>query len=121
MKTKIFTDGFEGWAKRARARAKALDAGERLTPSRELTFESAAEMARLLTPARLDLFECVKKRPLPMKDLAASLKRDIRAVSRDVNALEKYKLVKSRQVVNPGHGRIRVVSAPSGIVISAEL
>jgi predicted transcriptional regulator len=91
-----------------------------LTPTRELTFENAAQMARLLTPARIRLFDWVKKRPYPMKDLAASLKRDVRAVSRDVSALEKYRLVQSEHVVNPGHGRIRVVSAPTGIVISAE-
>jgi predicted transcriptional regulator len=121
MKTKIFTDGFEGWAKRGRSRAKAIDEGRRITPTKEITFENAAEMARLLTPARIDLFECVKQRALPMKDLAASLKRDVRAVSRDVSALEKYGIVESEHVVNPGHGRVRVVSAPASVVISAQL
>ncbi len=121
MKTMIHTDGVEGWAKRARARAKLLDAGRKLIPSRGITFENASEMARLLTPARLDLFERVKAHPYQMKDLAASLKRDVRAVSRDVSALEKYGILQSDQVVNPGHGRIRVVSAPARITISAQL
>ena len=121
MKTKVFTDGFAGWTKRARSRAKALDQGRRLSPTREITFANAAEMARLLTPARIDLFECVKVRPYPMKDLASTLKRDVRAVSRDVTALEKYGIVQSEQVVNPGHGRIRVVSAPARVTISAQL
>ncbi len=121
MNTTIHTDGVEGWAKRARARAKLLDAGKKPVPSRGITFESASEMARLLTPARLELFEYVKVRPYPIQDLAASLKRNVRAVSRDVSALEKHGIVQSNQVVNPGHGRVRVVSAPAHITISAQL
>jgi len=42
-------------------------------------------------------------------------------VRRDVNALIKHGIVTSRQVVNPGHGRKRVVSAPARIAISAEI
>jgi predicted transcriptional regulator len=121
MKTTIHTDGFEGWAKRARAHAKALDQGRKLTPSKSVTFETAAEMARLLTPARLVLFDCLRVHPRPIKELAASLKRDVRAVRRDVSALEKYGIVKSEQIVNPGHGRIRMVSAPAKVRIMAQL
>jgi len=121
IKTKIYTDGFEGWAKRAKARAEAMSEGRSFPPSRGITFESPAEMVRLLTPSRLDLFEKVKKRTVSIKDLAAALGRDVSAVRRDVVALEKFGIVASRQVVNPGHGRVRVVSAPASISISAEL
>ena len=111
MKTKIYTDGFEGWAKRAKARAKAMDEGRKITPSRGITFESAADMVRLLTP----------KKTLPIQDLAESLGRDVSAVRRDVVALEKFGIVTSRHVTNPGHGRVRMISAPASISISAEL
>jgi len=121
MKTKVHTDGFEGWAKRAKARAKAMDEGRAFPPSRGITFESPAEMVRLLTPARLNLFDAVKKRTVSIKELAESLGRDASAVRRDVDALEKFGIVASRQVVNPGHGRARMVSAPASISISAEL
>jgi predicted transcriptional regulator len=121
MKTTIHTDGFEGWAKRAKARAKAMDEGRAFPPSRGITFESPAEMVRLLTPARLNLFEKVKKRTVSIKDLAAALGRDVSAVRRDVVALEKFGIVASKEVVNPGHGRVRMVSAPASISISAEL
>jgi predicted transcriptional regulator len=121
MKTAVHTDGFEGWAKRARARAKAVDEGRDFSPSRGITFENAAEMVRLLTPARLDLFQAVKNQTVSIKDLAAALGRDVSAVRRDVVALELFGIVRSRQVVNPGHGRVRVVSAPASISISAEL
>ena len=121
MELTVYADGFGGWARRARARAKALDAGEPITPSRGITFESAAEMVRLLTPARLDLFACVKARPLSVKEIAASLGRDVSAVRRDVVALERFGIVESTQVVNPGHGRSRVVSAPDGVTVTARL
>jgi len=121
MKTKIYTDGFEGWAKRAKERAKAITAGRPFPPSRGITFESAAEMVRLLTPSRLDLFMTVKNQTVSIKDLAQSLGRDVSAVRRYVAALEKFGIVSSEQVVNPGHGRARMVSAPASISISAEL
>ena len=121
MTTKVFTDGFEGWARRARTRARAMDEGRKLVPSREITFESAAEMARLLTPARLDLFENVRKRSASIKDIATSLGRHVTAVRRDVSALEKYGILHSEHVVNPGHGRVRVVSAAARVRISANL
>ncbi|MGB7264052.1 MAG: HTH domain-containing protein [Terracidiphilus sp.] len=123
MKTTIYTDGFEGWAKRARTRAKAITEGRDFPPSRGITFESAADMVRLLTPSRLDLVETIKKkkRTVSIQQLAAALGRDVSAVRSDVTALEKFGIVSSRHVVNPGHGRVRVISAPARISISAEL
>jgi predicted transcriptional regulator len=121
MKFKVYTDGFEGWAKRAKERAKAMDEGRPFPSSRGVTFESAADMVRLLTPARLDLYDAVKKRRVSIGDLAAELGRDVSAVRRDVSALEKFGIVSSEQVVNPGHGRVRMVSAPARLSISAEL
>jgi predicted transcriptional regulator len=121
MKTTIHTDGLAGWSKRARARAASLDEGHPVSASHGITFDSAAEMVRLLTPARLDLFQAVKKQSVSIKELAAMLGRDVSAVRRDVVELERFGIVASQQVVNPGHGRVRVVSAPSSISIFAEL
>jgi len=121
MRIKVHTDGFGGWAKRARARAKAMDEGRDFPASRGITFENAAEMVRLLTPARLDLFATVKNKTVSIKDLAATLGRDASAVRRDVAELERFGIVNSQQVVNPGHGRVRMVTAPASISISAEL
>jgi predicted transcriptional regulator len=113
MKTKVYTDGFAGWAKRGRARAKAMDEGRDFPASRGITFENATEMVRLLTP--------VKNQTVSIKDLAATLGRDASAVRRDVTALEKFGIVSSHQVANPGHGRVRMVSGPSSISITADL
>jgi len=80
-------------------------------------------MVRLLTPSRLDLLQIVKRkrRTVSIKELATILGRDVSAVRRDVTALEKFGIVSSRHIVNPGHGRVRVISAPATISISAEL
>jgi len=121
VKTRVHTDGLEGWAKRARARAKALDEGRAFPASKGITFENASQMVRLLTPARLDLLKTVKNQTVSIKDLAAALGRDLSAVRRDVVALEKFGIVSSQQVVNPGHGRVRMVSAPASLSISAQL
>jgi len=121
MKTTIHTDGLKGWAQRAAARARALDASEPVEPAHGITFENAAEMVRLLTPARIDLFQAVRKQSVPLKELAERLGRDVSAVRRDVVALERFGIVSSEQVANPGHGRVRVISAPARVAISAEL
>jgi predicted transcriptional regulator len=121
MKTKIYTDGIEGFKRRSLERARLMDAGLPFPPSRGITFESPSEMVRLLTPKRLDLFAALKKGTASINDLARTLGRDVSAVRRDVSALEKFGIVQSRQVVNPGHGRVRVVSAPAKVSISAEL
>jgi predicted transcriptional regulator len=121
MKTRVYTDGFDGWVKRGRARAKAMDEGRDFPASKGITFENATEMVRLLTPARLDLFKTVKNQTVSIKDLAATIGRDTSAVRRDVTALEKFGIVSSHQVANPGHGRVRMVSGPSSISITADL
>jgi predicted transcriptional regulator len=121
MSFKVFTDGFEGFVKRHKERAERMTAGLPVPVSRGITFESAEEMAQLLTPARMRLFARLKKRRLSVQELACELGRNISAVRRDVSALEKFGLVESEHVVNPGHGLIRMVSAPERVIITAEL
>ena len=119
MKAMIHTDGLAGWAKRARARAQAMDEGRSFPASVGITFESAAEMAKLLTPKRIQLVEHVRKSPGFLRDVAATVGRDERAVSRDIAALSKYGIVRSEWVGNPGHGRARRITAPDSVTISA--
>jgi predicted transcriptional regulator len=53
--------------------------------------------------------EFAKKGARPVSDLASGLKRDTRAVSRDVELLEQFGLLRTRYEANPGHGRRRIV------------
>jgi hypothetical protein len=48
---KIYSDGLAGARRRSLARARMLDKSKKLKPVRSVTFESPAEMARMLSEA----------------------------------------------------------------------
>jgi predicted transcriptional regulator len=103
------TDGFEGYARRALARAQKLDRGLRIKPEIILTFEDPLSMLEILTPERLRLVQQVRARSLSISALATSLRRDPKSVRRDVAKLERAGVVRTREQVNPGHGRTKIV------------
>jgi predicted transcriptional regulator len=109
MKLKIHTDGFEGWAVRALERAKKLDRGERIAPSKGLTFESPMQMFEVLTAQRLRVVKVARTKPYSVTALAKKLGRDPKSVRRDVAKLEQYGVVRTREEINPGHGRVKIV------------
>ncbi len=109
MKLTIHTDGFEGWEKRSRERARKMDRGERITPSRAITFESPISMLEVLTPERMRMVEVARQQPYTMTGLAAALGRDPKSVRRDVAKLSQYGVLRTREQVNPGHGRVKIV------------
>ncbi len=109
MRLKIHTDGFEGYAKRSTARARKLARGERIKSEITITFDSPLAMVEVLTPERLRLVGRVKTRPASITALAAALKRDPKSVRRDVIKLERAGVVRTREQINPGHGRIKIV------------
>jgi predicted transcriptional regulator len=51
------------------------------------------------------------EKAVPVSDLANGLQRDTRAVSRDVDLLESFGLLRTRYEKNPGHGRRRIVES----------
>jgi predicted transcriptional regulator len=109
VKVRIAADGAEGYFGRARERARKLDRGEALAPAIIVSFEDPGDMMRVLSEERIRLLRLAKKKPMAVSELAVSLKRDTRAVSRDVNLLEGFGLLRSRYEINPGHGRRRIV------------
>jgi len=59
-----------------------------------VVFGSLAEMARALTPRRLELLGFIRRhQPGSVRELAALAHRDIKNVSEDVRALEHYGFV----------------------------
>lgn len=109
VKVRIINDGAKGFFDRARERARKLDNSEKLAPELTISFESATDMMRILSPQRLRLLHVARTRPVPVSELANGLKRDTRAVTRDVDLLEQFGLIRSRYEVNPGHGKRRIV------------
>jgi predicted transcriptional regulator len=109
MKLRIYADGFEGFSKRAVARARKLDASEKLKAEVSITFESALEMLQVLTPQRIRLIEMTRTQPHTVSGLATALGRDPKAVRRDIAKLESVGVLRTRQEINPGHGRVKIV------------
>ena len=58
---------------------------------------------RVLSAERIRLLRFAKQKPMAVSELAGGLKRDKRAVSRDVDMLEEFGLLQSRYEINPGH------------------
>lgn len=105
----IGTGPVEEFFERVRKNAAKLDRGERIRPGITITFEDPLEMLNVLTSERVRLLRSAKAGAVAISDLASGLKRDVRAVSRDVVRLEKAGLLRTSYRVNPGHGRYKVV------------
>jgi predicted transcriptional regulator len=108
-KVRVTNDGVKGFFTRAREHARKLDRGEAITPEFVISFENADDMLRVLSAERVRLLAAAKKKPASVSELAVGLKRDTRAVSRDINLLESFGLLRTRYEINPGHGRRRIV------------
>jgi predicted transcriptional regulator len=106
---RVTTDGAKGFFDRARDHARKLDRGEALVPEVTISFENPGDMLRVLSAGRIRLLDAARRKPSPVSDLAQWLNRDARAVSRDVDLLERFGLLSSHYQRNPGHGRRRVV------------
>ncbi len=121
MKTVIGTEGWEVTKARWSSLAEKMDRKEKITPVRRITFESAADLLAHLTPARQELLAMVRLQPGSVTAVAAVLKRNRSAVNRDVQAMRKAGLLRVKTQVNPGHGMVRVVTAPKRVELRATL
>lgn len=110
-KVTVRTGSSDEFFRRVRGRAEKLDRGESLPAEITISFEDPMELLNILTSERVRLLGCAKTRSLPISDLAVSLKRDVRAVSRDVAVLERAGLLRTSYRPNPGHGRLKIVEA----------
>jgi predicted transcriptional regulator len=112
-KTKITlrTGTTEDFFNRLRDHARKLDRGEKLPHGITITFEDPEELLELLSAERVRLLRRVKGQAQQISTLATDLKRDKRAVSRDVSLLENAGLLKTSYTSNPGHGRLKVVES----------
>jgi predicted transcriptional regulator len=109
MKITVRSDGFEGYKKRALARAAKLARLERVRPEITITFDNPLEMLEVLTAERIRLCETARQQPYSITALAAELKRDPKSVRRDVLKLEAAGVIRLQEQINPGHGRVRIV------------
>jgi predicted transcriptional regulator len=99
----------EAFIGRSLERARRLDRGEKLEPEITMTFEDPADLVRVLSAERVRVIHALREKPAPVSELAATLRRDRKAVKRDVTLLESFGLVNAREEINPGHGRRRII------------
>lgn len=114
VKVSESTGAIETFFKRAHEDAKKMDRGQVLPPEIRVTFEDPIDMLRALSVERMRVIKIVRKHHATkptVSTLAVMLKRDRKAVSRDVKLLESLGLLKTRDEPNPGHG-VRTVVEP---------
>ena len=89
MKNKVTLEigTLDEYVERSRERAKKLDRGEKLAPEIRLTFEDPADLLRVLAGERLRVLRTIREQRTTVSGLAAILRRDRKAVSRDVKLL----------------------------------
>ena len=109
MKVKVLTDGFEGHVRRSLDRARRRELGDRLEPEKIITFEDPMMMFEVMTAQRMRLFQTARKKKLSISALAEELGRNRGSVTRDVNKLKQFGLIRLREQVNPGHGVVQIV------------
>lgn len=109
MKVKVFTDGFEGHIRRSLERVRKMEEGERLEAEKIITFADPLDMLECLTAQRIRLCQVARKKRLSISSLAEELGRNRGSVTRDVNKLKKFGLIRLREQVNPGHGVVQIV------------
>jgi predicted transcriptional regulator len=110
-KVSVANDGLKGFLGHAREHARKLDRGEKLAAEMTISFENPSDIMQILSPQRIRVLEFARKKrgATAVSALASGLKRDPRAVSRDVELLEQFGLLRTRYEANPGHGRRRIV------------
>lgn len=112
MKNIILKAGTEqDFFRRGKTLARLADAGKLLPQERTVSFEDPAELLRLLTVSRLDVFRSVKDAPGSITVIAGRLHRDRSAVKRDVDQLAQAGLVTIETKILPGHGHMKEVRA----------
>ena len=100
-----------GFFRRGKILARLADDGQPMPEERTVSFEDPAELLRLLTVSRLDLFRSVKEAPGSITVIAGRLHRDRSAVKRDIDQLAQAGLVTIETKVLPGHGHMKEVRA----------
>jgi predicted transcriptional regulator len=107
---KLDTGTLKEHVKRSIDRADKLDRGEKLETEYRIAFEHPADSLRAISPQRLRVLYTIRKKRKPtISGLAIILKRDRRAVSRDVKLLEGLGLLRTREEANSGHGVMTIV------------
>lgn len=107
----VKTETRDEFFSRGRERAKLLDAGKDVDFGRIISFEDTEDLIKFVTVAKLALLAVIRKKPASISTLASKLHRSRASIDKDVQLLESVGIVESEYVINPGHGRCRIIKA----------
>ena len=113
MKLTIHDDGFEGHVRRSLERTRKREKGERLEPEKIITFADPVDLLTCLTGERIRLCQVARQKPMSISALAKELGRNRGSVTKDVNKLQTFGLLRLREENNPGHGIMQIVEPVS--------
>lgn len=95
----------------ARKVMQKLDKKELIEDAHIITFGDPVDMMKFMTPKKLEVISLIKSSPAKtITEIAAALKRNRSAVSRDINSMADVGIVKIDSVNNPGHGKAKIVN-----------
>ncbi|MGD9591646.1 MAG: hypothetical protein AB7V32_03905 [Candidatus Berkiella sp.] len=89
--------------------SQIADEMKNLCPEKTIWFEDVKDFNKFINENKIKLLAQIRETPCSITELANKIKRNRASVTRDVNELEKYKLVKTQLINNDGHGKIRLV------------
>ena len=95
----------DSFFERGRKLARLADRNQPIPPSTVIAFEDIESLLHVLTEKRVLLLKQVKEKPASISDLAKKLKRDRSAVTRDVQILERFGVLRVTEKPLPGHGK----------------
>lgn len=104
-KAEIRVEPVSAFFERGRKVARLADRGDKIPPSRVISFEDMESLLHVLTQKRLLLLRQLKETPASISGLARKLKRDRSAVTRDIQVLERFGVLQVTEKPLPGHGR----------------
>lgn len=105
----VKTETVEDFFARGKRSAKMLDKGEKIPPLRVISFEDSEDLVEFLTKTKQALLAALRNKPDSITGLAHTLHRSRAAIDKDVRQLESIGIIVSEYVVNPGHGRCRII------------
>ena len=113
-KTEIRVERVDSFFERGRKFARTLDEGHFIPSSRVVAFEDVESLLHVLTVKRVHLLRQVNETPTSISMLAKKLKRDRSAVTRDVQVLERFGVIRVTEKPLPGHGRQKWITPIAG-------
>jgi len=101
--------------------SQKADKRKKISASKTIWFEDPKDLLKFVSENKFDLIGLIRNKPRSITELAEALNRNRSSVTKDVNILEEFGLVKSEMEVNAGHGRVRMVKPVSKEAVTLQI